>query len=175
MQIGVIGSFGTINQKKALNFPREIVEISERVGELLAEKNIIIVCGGDDKGGLIEAVARGAKRKNGTIVGFLVGNDKSNAMEFVDINIPTGMTYGGREYLLTLACDSIIAIRGGSGTLNEITVAYQNKIPVVVLENTGGWSEKLSNIYLDERKRNIIHGVSKPEEAVELAIKLAKR
>lgn len=53
--------------------------------------------------------------------------------------------------------------------MNEIAVAYQNNIPVVVLEKTDGWSDKLKNTYLDERKRNIIiYSAKTPEKAVKL-------
>lgn len=82
---------------------------------------------------------------------------------------------GGRELTLVLSCDAIIALNGGSGTLTEIAIAYQANIPVVVLENSGGWSEKLAGIYLDERRRIRIETASSPKEAVEKAIKLIKQ
>lgn len=172
MQIGVIGSFGTINQIKQIEFKKEEINLAEKLGALLAEKNAKIILGGDDNGGLIEAVARGAKSKNGLVIGLLIGKDKSKAMKNIDIIIPSGMFFGGREYLLALSCDAIIALKGGAGTLNEITIAYQNKIPIIALKGIGGWTDKLANQYLDERKRELIYETSSPKEAVELAIKL---
>ena len=68
----------------------------------------------------------------------------------------------------------IITIGGGSGTLNEIVVAYQAGIPVVVLKDSGGWSDKLAETYLDDRKRFKIKSARTPREAAELAIRLAK-
>jgi len=119
--------------------------------------------------------ARAAKEEGGLVVAITYDKhknifDKNSA----DIIIPTSLNRGGgRELVLVLACDSLIAIGGGSGTLNEITIAYQADILVVVLEGTGGWSEKLKDTYLDERKRYKIISAKSPEEAVEKAIELA--
>jgi len=61
------------------------------------------------------------------------------------------------------------------GTLTEIAIAYQANIPVIVLKDTGGWSEKLGGQFLDSRNRIKIEVAENPKVAVELAIKLAKK
>lgn len=58
--------------------------------------------------------------------------------------------------------------------LNEMLVVYQAGIPIVTLNNAGGWSNKLTNSYLDNRKRLKIKPACNPQQAVTLAIKLAK-
>ncbi len=173
MQIGVIGPFGTTNGKIGRRFAKEMIRNAEIVGEMLAERGAVVMCGGDDKAGVIEAVARGVKRKNGMVVGFLVGSDKSRAMKYVDIAIPTGMWYGGREYVLVLSCDAVIVIGGGSGTLNEMTIAYQNNIPMIALSGSGGWADAFKGKYLDWRRRIKVESAESPAEAVEKAIKMA--
>ena len=60
----------------------------------------------------------------------------------------------------------MIAVSGGSGTLTEIAIAYQANIPIVVLKNTGGWSEKLAGEFLDARERVRIEGASTAIDAV---------
>jgi len=93
-----------------------------------------------------------------------------------DVVIATGLERGGgRELPLVLSCDGIIAISGGSGTLTEIAIAYQANIPVVVLKNSGGWSEKLTGLYLDKRKRMKIESAKTPKEAVKKIISLIKK
>lgn len=64
---------------------------------------------------------------------------------------------------------------GGSGTLNEIAVAYQLNIPIISISNTGGWADKLANQYLDDRKRFKIISAKNSKEAVDLAFKLARK
>ena len=62
-------------------------------------------------------------------------------------------------------CDAIITIGGGGGTLTEIAIAYQAGIPIIALDRTGGWSDRLSGEYIDERKRMIVMTAKQPEEA----------
>lgn len=81
---------------------------------------------------------------------------------------------GGRETALILSCDVVIAIAGGSGTLTEITVAYQASIPVITVTGYGGWSDKLAGTFLDERKRSKFIAASSPEMALESALSVLK-
>ena len=78
---------------------------------------------------------------------------------------------GGREFTLVLSCDVIIAISGGSGTLTEIAIAYQAGIPIIVVDKFGGWSSKLADKYLDDRRRIKCISVNTEEEALEVAIR----
>ena len=73
---------------------------------------------------------------------------------------------GPRESILALSCDGLIAISGGSGTLTEMMVAYMNKKPVVVIEGTGGWSDKMANQFFDHRRKAKAIGAKTPEDAV---------
>lgn len=69
-------------------------------------------------------------------------------------------------------------LHGEVGTLSEAVLAYQHAKPLIVLETTGGWSERLRNAaledgaYLDSRHLMHIHYASNPKEAVSLAIHL---
>ena len=72
---------------------------------------------------------------------------------------------------MVLSCDVIIAIAGGSGTLNEMVVAYQAGIPIIVIDCFGGWSKKLSNKFIDNRRRLKCISVKTEKEALESAIK----
>ena len=61
----------------------------------------------------------------------------------------------------------------------RLTVAYEDK-PTVILEGTGGWSDRIREIaydgkHLDEAHRATLHFASTPTEAVELALSLAAR
>jgi uncharacterized protein (TIGR00725 family) len=170
LQIGVVGYTADIKYDKKLE------RIAERVGELIAEtKNILVFGAEKDYDSLPAAACRGAKRKGGITVGVTYNKGKGIFQKDADIIIVTGMDRGGgRELVLTLSCDVIIAIGGGSGTLTELAIAYQADIPIVVIEKTGGWADKLANTYIDERKRRKIYGVKTAEEAVSLAIELGK-
>lgn len=171
LQIGVMGSAAD------LRYPKETEGLAEEIGYQVAKKGATLIFGAEKDGdSLSTAACRGAKRAGGFTVGITYGKgldvfEKKNA----DVVIASGLERGGgRETVLVLSCDAIVTIGGGSGTLTEVAIAYQANIPVVVLKNTGGWSEKLGGRYLDDRKRIKIEVAENPREAVELAIKLAK-
>ncbi|MGC8662729.1 MAG: TIGR00725 family protein [Candidatus Micrarchaeia archaeon] len=171
LQIGVMGSAADLKYGKGTRLA------AERVGELIAKKGGILVFGAEkDYDSLSTAACRGAKKANGITVGITYGKGKDiYQKEGVDVIIPTGLERGGgREFVLSLTCDAIIAIGGGSGTLAEIAIAYQANIPIVALAAYGGWSEKLAGTYIDARKRVKILRANTPDEAVELAIKAAR-
>jgi uncharacterized protein (TIGR00725 family) len=171
IQIGVMGSAAD------LNYSKELESLAEQIGYLIARNNATLIFGAEkDYDSLSTSACRGAKKAGGMTVGITYNRgldifEKEN----VDVIISTGLERGGgRETALILSCDGIITISGGSGTLTEIAIAYQANIPIVAVNNTGGWSDKLSDQYLDERKRIKIEGVNTAKEAVEKIISLIK-
>ena len=154
--------------------PPQALRAAEEVGRLLAERGAVVVSGG--LSGVMEAVSRGAKSAGGLVIGILPGFDKRDANEYVDIALTTGMGWM-RNTLTVRAADAVIMISGGIGTLNELTVAYEDK-PTVILEGTGGWSDRIREIaykgkHLDEAGIAELHFAKTPAEAVDLAHRLA--
>ena len=152
----------------------EALAAAEKVGAMIAGAGAILITGG--LSGVMEAASRGAKRGNGLVVGILPGFDKADANQYVDVAITTGMGWM-RNTLTVRAADAVIMVSGGIGTLNELTVAYQDK-PTVVLEGTGGWADRVREIaykgeHLDESGSATLHFAKTASEAVELALKLA--
>lgn len=168
-QIGVMGSASD------LKYSAEIEEQAELIGRLIAENNGILVFGAEkDSDSLSTAACRGAKQAGGLTVGITYGKGKDVWQRDADIIIPSGLERGGgRELVLVLACDAVITLSGGSGTLTEIAIAYQADIPTVCLAGTGGWSNKLADTYLDGRKRRLIQSAKSAEDAVNIAFREA--
>jgi uncharacterized protein (TIGR00725 family) len=166
LQIGVIGSMAD------LRYSKETEKLAEEVGYYIAKQGAVLVFGAEkDSDSLSTAACRGAKRANGITVGVTYGKGLDVYEKNADIVIASGMERGGgRELVLSLSCDAMICLNGGSGTLTEIAIAYQANIPVIALANTGGWSERLSGEYLDDRKRIKVEIAQTPEEAVAMAI-----
>lgn len=168
LQIGVIGSCSD------LNYSNEAEKFVQELGRRIAENGYTLVFGAEkDIDSLPTIAALAAKKAGGETVGvtYEKGLDVFN-QEAATIVIATGLVRGGgRETTLMLSCDAVIAIAGGSGTLNEICVAYQANIPVVVIDRFGGWSKQLANSFLDDRKRYKFTIASTPTEAIKLAVK----
>ena len=69
-----------------------------------------------------------------------------------------------------MSCDVVIAISAGSGTLNEMVVAYQAGIPIIVIDKFDGWAKTLADKYFDSRKRLKCIRARSAKEAVSKAI-----
>lgn len=167
IQIGVMGSCSD------LQYTTQLVQLAEEVGYYIAKNNSVLLFGAEkDLDSLSTAACRGAKKAGGTTIGVTYGKGKEVLESNVDVVIASGLERGGgRELTLVLSCDAIITLNGGSGTLTEIAIAYQANIPIVSLQNSGGWSEKLSGQFLDGRKRVKVEAATSAKEAVEKALK----
>lgn len=121
--VSVIGG-GTCTHEEAV--------VAAMVGRLLAERGAIVVCGG--LGGVMEAVAKGAKAAGGTTVGLLPGADPSAANAYIDIPLATRMGEM-RNALIVQVAQALIAIGGGAGTLSEVALAQRIGKPVVGLHD----------------------------------------
>ncbi len=171
LQIGVMGSAAD------LNYSNEALAFAKKLGELIAKSGNILVYGAEkDYTSLSTEAAKIASKFNGITVGVAGGSKRKIYGKFKPtILISSGQEIGGgREFALVTSCDVIIAISGGSGTLTEIAIAYQANIPIITVKNFGGWSDKLSNKYLDDRNRLKCIEVSTPEEALEAAIQMKR-
>ncbi len=171
LQIGVMGSAAD------LKYSKEVEQIAEKLGELIAEAEAVLVFGAEkDSDSLSTAACRGAKKKGGLAVGITYGKHKNIwEKDMADFIVASGLERGGgRETTLVLSCDAVIAVSGGSGTLTELAIAYQADIPMVAMNNTGGWAAKLADSFIDGRERRKTFGASTPEEAVKIALREAK-
>ncbi len=174
LQVGVIGSAGEEEYLEDWTPPKGLLSTIRKVGELLGENGATIITGGG--GGIMSEVSKAGIKKNSITVGLFNNHNDIALGDVYTVGITTGMYEGGPEYLIPLSSDVMIAISGGAGTLNELTVAYRNRVPVVLLKGYGGFVDKIipmlyENKYLDERKRTPFFVVDSPEEAVNLAIK----
>lgn len=167
-QIGIMGSAAD------LNYGEDAKKFSKKLGELIAKSGNILVYGAEKEYSSLSTIAAiEANKYGGLTVGITGGKEKVAYGDFrPDVLIPCGLEIGGgREFTLVLSCDVIIAISGGSGTLTEMAIAYQAGIPIITVSNFDGWSGKLSNTFIDDRKRIKCIEVKSPEEALEKALK----
>ncbi|MFP2905802.1 TIGR00725 family protein [Pyxidicoccus sp. 3LFB2] len=142
-QIAVVG--GASEGEAALRLAAE-------VGRLLVDRGHRVVTGG--LGGIMAAAARGAKSSaragDGDTIGVLPMLDPGAANPWVDIVVPTGMNFA-RNVVLVAMSDALIAIGGGAGTLSELALAWQHRLPIVAMDIGGGWSSRLGGELLDHR------------------------
>ncbi len=169
--IGVIGSSGEIPGSAG----DEVMRLARQVGAQVAKAGAVLVSGGTT--GVMAAVSQGAREADGFVVGFLPDADYSRASPDLDIAFPTGMGTM-RNVLTARCCDALIMIGGGAGTLNELTIAYDFGTPVVVVEGSGGWADRIrpvlvEGVWLDERRAVAIGFASSAVAAVDEALRRA--
>ena len=126
------------------------------LGKKIVDNGWLLCTGG--RSGVMEAASKGArasKKWTGLqIIGILPDSDKNAGNKYLDIVIPTGIGLT-RNSLVVQTGDVCIAISGGAGTLSEIALAWQFKRPIAVMNETGGWAEKMSGIKIDHRGEKI--------------------
>lgn len=126
-------------------------EKTEALGRMIAERDIILVTGATT--GIPFWAAKGAKEAGGTVIGLSPASSKAAHVktyhlptEYHDLIIYTGFDYSGRNLFLIRAADAVITICGRVGTLNEFTIAFEDKKPQGVLTGTGGESDEYEHI-----------------------------
>jgi uncharacterized protein (TIGR00725 family) len=122
-----------------------------RLGQTIAKKNCICITGACP--GLPGNAAEGAKQAGGFVLGISPAFSKrehveiySSPIEPYDMILYSGLGLMERDIINIRSCDAIVVIGGGMGTLNEFTVAYEEKKPVGILTGTGGISGHIEEI-----------------------------
>ena len=133
---------------------------AHRIGQLLAERGAVVVCGGGT--GVMAAVAAGVRSRDGLVVGIRPGDSRAGASADLSAVVVTNMGEA-RNAVVVQSADAVIVVGGSWGTLCELALALRRgDVPVVSL---GGWR------VLDAggaEVPGVVH-VASPEEAVALA------
>lgn len=151
---------------------------SREVGRQIALQGAVTVTG--DTVGIPHAAAHGAAAAKGFTVGISPAISRHEHIkkyhlpdDEMDVIMYTGFQYSGRNLLFIRSCDAVIFICGRIGTLNEFTIAFEDKKPIGVLTETGGMVEELKNILaVSGRGKGNIVWDSDPKKLVEKLILL---
>ncbi len=120
----------------------DALEKAKEIGKEIASHNAVLITGATT--GFPYWAAIGAKEAGGFVIGVSPADSEKNHIEdyklpvdYHDIIIYTGFEYSGRNLLLTRSADAVIVGCGRMGTLNEFTIAFEDKKPIGILE--GEW------------------------------------
>ena len=137
----------------------EQAKAAEAVGRGLAERGVVLVCGG--RGGVMEAACRGAQQAGGLTIGILPGDSVTAGNPYLTVALPTSMGHA-RNALVVLAGEVVIAIGGEAGTLSEIGLALKSGRRVIGLDT---WECRRT-----DGDRLAIGRAETPEQAVAAAL-----
>ncbi|HKP48052.1 MAG TPA: LOG family protein [Pyrinomonadaceae bacterium] len=102
---------------------------ARRVGELLADNGYTICTGGYL--GVMEAASRGAHERGGRVLGITMNQFKAEPNRFLTDKVATAHFYERLQLLITRSV-GFIAIRGGMGTVTELSLVW-NKMQTRVI------------------------------------------
>jgi uncharacterized protein (TIGR00725 family) len=172
--IGVIGS-------AASRFSADEVRKARAVGREIAKTGCVLVNGACP--GLPEEAAKAAKQAGGTVVGFSPVSSitehrrKKYPYKNHDFISTTGFGFKGRNLLLVRASDAVISLHGGMGTLNELTIAFDENKVIGLLAGLGGVTELFPAVSrrADRPTKALVLHDSSPEVLVEKVFKAVKK
>ncbi len=166
------------------SFPENTFAIAEELGREIARRDCVLVEGATT--GFPFWAAKGAKEAGGIVVGFSPAASEREHREtyklptdYRDIIVYTGFNYSGRNLLLTRAADAVIVGCGRIGTINEFTIAFEDKKPIGVLQGDWSTDEMIEEILkqshrAEERAGEIIFSKN-PKELVGALIELVQK
>jgi len=153
---------------------------ASRLGEALAGHGITVIYGGGAKGSM-GALADGALRKGGRVVGILprfMADLEWGHRGLSELKLVEDMRT--RKHLMLTGAQAAIALPGGCGTLEELLEAITLKrlglfLGPIVLVNTRGFFQPLLELlsravdehFMDDRHHLMWQVVGEPEEVPE--------
>jgi uncharacterized protein (TIGR00725 family) len=111
----------------------ELAKAAFEAGRIVAKLGHTVLTGG--LSGVMEQAARGAKSVGGLTVGILPSLFHRDANPYIDVVLPSGLGII-RNSLVASGADLMIALPGGTGTLEEICFALDYGRPVL---SWGSW------------------------------------
>ena len=158
----------------------ETLALAEEIGREIVRQNCVLVTGATS--GVPYWAAKGAKEEGGISIGLSpavseAAHTKTYKLptDYFDLIIYTGFDYSGRNLFLIRSADAIITICGRMGTLNEFTIAFEDRKPQGVVLGTGGAADSIKEIVEKMHRGNgkIVYE-SDPKKLVKEVIELIK-
>ena len=146
------------------------------IGSRLAEAGFTICTGGYL--GVMEAASRGAREKGGRVFGIVMNQFKSEPNRYLTDKVASAHFYERLQNLITRSV-GFIAIRGGMGTVTEISLVW-NKLQTGVLEPRPlvllgeSWKKVVQawkdNLVVSDADISLLDFASSAEEACQIII-----
>lgn len=159
----------------------DTLELAKEMGREIVRQNGVLITGATT--GIPYWAAIGAKEEGGISLGISpaaseIAHVKSYKLptDYFDLIMYTGFEYSGRNLLLIRSSDAVINICGRIGTLNEFTIAFEDKKIIGVLEGTGGAADMIRDIVAKSHRGpgKIVYDTN-PKKLVEKVIELIKK
>jgi uncharacterized protein (TIGR00725 family) len=128
-----------------------LAEVAESLGRAIVDQDCTLITG--ETTGLPDLVTQAVRKHRGFTVGISPAHSFEEHQERYgfpqqgsDVVIYTGFGYKGRNVINIRSSDIVVIFRGGIGTLNEFTIAYDEGKIIGILEGTGGVADHVGEI-----------------------------
>src|SRR3954470_18819441 len=148
--------------------------IARRVGQLLAESGYTICTGGYL--GVMEGASRGAHERGGRVLGIVMNQFKSEPNRYLTEKVASAHFYERLQNLIERSV-GFIALRGGAGTVTELSLVW-NKLQTRVIEPRplvllGDFWQRViqsfkNNLVVSEQDVSLLDFAATPEEAARI-------
>jgi len=161
----------------------DALDKAKAIGAEIAKMGGILVNGATT--GFPYWAAIGAKEAGGQTIGISpAATEKEHRevfdlpLDYLDMIIYTGAGMSGRNLLLTRSTDAVIIGCGRIGTLNEFTIAFEDKKPIGILTDTGGTTELIDEVIAESHRAKdnpLVVYSADPKELLEKLVAILKR
>ncbi|MFH1170549.1 MAG: hypothetical protein V1704_03240 [Candidatus Vogelbacteria bacterium] len=135
------------------------LELAMALGREIVEQGAVLVTGATT--GFPLWAAKGAKDAGGTSLGLSPASTEHEhinfyklPLDYLDLVIYTGFGYSGRNLLLTRASDAVLIGCGRVGTINEFTIAFEDRKPIGILDGCGPTAQIIREIMEKGHRHN---------------------
>jgi uncharacterized protein (TIGR00725 family) len=125
--------------------------VIEELGAEIARRDWLLLTGATT--GMPDALSREARRRGCLTIGISPAHNASEHTEVYrlpvdgcDALIFTGFGLKGRNVVLVRSCDIVLIVAGGTGTLNEFTIAADEGKVIGALRGTGGITDEIERL-----------------------------
>lgn len=143
-------------------------DVAYKIGYFIGKNGWVLINGG--RSGVMEASSKGAYDANGINVGILpdVYIDAGNS--YLTISIPTSIGFA-RNCITVAAADVVVVVGGKSGTLCELTYAWQYNKDIICCSWIDGVSKDYAGKFVDDKRIKPLIKAEKIEEVYDFLTK----
>ena len=156
-----VGVMGSVQETLAEADRLHLAEVAAGLGRAIVDEDCILITG--ETTGLPELVAQAVQQHGGFTVGISAAHSFAEHQarydlpsQRSDVVIYTGFGFKGRNVINIRSSDIVVIFRGGIGTLNEFTIAYDEGKVIGILEGSGGVADHV---------RALLHALPKKTQA----------
>lgn len=137
-----------------------LVAKAERLGRAIAGRDVVLLTGATT--GIVYVVGKAAHDAGSFHIGISpASNEREHAelyklpLDACETVIYTGFGLKGRNVVLVRSCDIVLFVAGAMGSLNEFTIAHDERKLIGCLTGTGGVADEFEYLLQRFGKRSV--------------------